>query len=172
MPASRTAVAEARRLPPIERLNALDRDGFARPLTRLLEHAPGLTDRLFAERPFRSYEHLLESARVTIAAMPEADRVAILAAHPRIGARGAMSAESTREQGAAASAGVGRALAELNDAYERRFGFRFVVFVAGRPKAAILEVLRARLARPRDEELRTGLAEYLAIAADRLHRLA
>ena len=58
-------------------------------------------------------------------------------------------------------------LADLNRAYEERFGFRFVVFVNGRPKSEILEVLRARIERTRDEELDTGLAELVAIARDR-----
>ena len=60
-----------------------------------------------------------------------------------------------------------RELAELNDAYERRFGFRFVVFVNGRAKAELLPVLRARLGRTREEELATGISEYMAIARDR-----
>ena len=37
-------------------------------------------------------------------------------------------------------------LARLNREYEARHGFRFVVFVDGRPKREILQVLRARLA--------------------------
>ena len=61
-------------------------------------------------------------------------------------------------------------LAGLNRAYEERFGFRFVVFVNGRPKSEILEVLRARIERTRDEELDTGLAELVAIARDRWSR--
>ena len=37
----------------------------------------------------------------------------------------------------------------VNDRYEERFGFRFVVFVDRRPKAEILPVLRERLERTR-----------------------
>ena len=59
-------------------------------------------------------------------------------------------------------------LEHLNDDYERRFGFRFVVFVAGRSRADLVPVLRSRLARTREEELVTGLEEFLAIARDRL----
>ena len=38
-------------------------------------------------------------------------------------------------------------LARLNDEYERRFGFEFVVFVNGRTRAELLPVLRERLRR-------------------------
>ena len=61
-------------------------------------------------------------------------------------------------------------LAYLNQVYEEKFGFRFVVFVAGRPKAEILEVLRERLERDREQELETGLEELVAIARDRWER--
>jgi 2-oxo-4-hydroxy-4-carboxy-5-ureidoimidazoline decarboxylase len=61
-------------------------------------------------------------------------------------------------------------LAYLNQVYEEKFGFRFVVFVAGRPKAEILDVLRERLERTREEELETGLEELVAIARDRYQR--
>ena len=58
-------------------------------------------------------------------------------------------------------------LAYLNQVYEEKFGFRFVVFVNGRSKSEILEVLQQRLDRRREEELDTGLRELVAIARDR-----
>ena len=61
-------------------------------------------------------------------------------------------------------------LAYLNQVYEEKFGFRFVVFVNRRPKREILEVLRDRLARTRKEELDTGVHELVAIARDRWTR--
>ncbi len=61
-------------------------------------------------------------------------------------------------------------LRALNIAYERKFGFRFVVFVNRRPKSEILDVLRVRLGRTREEELDTGCRELVAIARDRWTR--
>ena len=61
-------------------------------------------------------------------------------------------------------------LAYLNQVYEEKFGFRFVVFVNGRPKSEILTVLQERLDRSRDEELETGLRELVAIARDRCQK--
>ena len=103
--------------------------------------------------------------------MTEVEQIAVLDAHPRVGADPAsLSLSSRREQGEATDAATLRELAELNDAYERKFGFRFVVFVAGRPKREIVPVLRARLANTRETELRIGLDEFFAIALDRLER--
>jgi 2-oxo-4-hydroxy-4-carboxy--5-ureidoimidazoline (OHCU) decarboxylase len=103
--------------------------------------------------------------------MTEAEQIAVLNAHPRIGADpGSLSLHSRREQGDAADAATGRELATLNDAYEKKFGFRFVVFVAGRSKQEIVPVLRARLANTRETELKAGLDEFFAISLDRLER--
>jgi len=103
--------------------------------------------------------------------MTDAERVAVLNAHPRIGAATGLSARSAAEQSAGtADAETLRALESLNAEYERTFGFRFVVFVNGRSRAEIVPVLQARLRRTRHEELATGIEEFLAIAHDRLER--
>jgi 2-oxo-4-hydroxy-4-carboxy--5-ureidoimidazoline (OHCU) decarboxylase len=62
-------------------------------------------------------------------------------------------------------------LARLRAADEQRFGFRVVIFVDRRPKTAVVEVLRARLSTPAEQELRTALHEMFAIARDRLETL-
>lgn len=139
-------------------------------LDAIFERAPGLADRLTALVPVDATpEQIVDAARAVIATLPEAERIGILDAHPRIGADPAsLSALSRAEQGAGDDVVTLRELARLNDEYERHFGFRFVVFVAGRSRAEIVPVLRARLARSRDEELATGIAECLRISLDRL----
>jgi 2-oxo-4-hydroxy-4-carboxy--5-ureidoimidazoline (OHCU) decarboxylase len=109
----------------------------------------------------------LGSARWVISTLTEEEKLEALNAHPAIGARTGLSARSATEQGADADPAVLEELARLNREYEERFGFRFVVFVNRRPKSEILDVLRARITRGRDEELDTALAELVAIAEDR-----
>jgi 2-oxo-4-hydroxy-4-carboxy--5-ureidoimidazoline (OHCU) decarboxylase len=113
-------------------------------------------------------EDPLGRAREVLAGLPEEQRVEALAQHPRIGER-KLTGRSAAEQGAPGQDDpeVLAELAELNAAYEERFGFRFVVFVNRRPRAALLPVLRERLERTREEELETGCDELVAIARDR-----
>ena len=113
-------------------------------------------------------EDPLGRAREVLAALPEEDRVEALAHHPRIGER-RLSGRSAAEQGdpTAEDPEILAQLAELNAAYEERFGFRFVVFVNRRPRAEIVPVLRQRLGRTREEELETGCDELVAIAVNR-----
>ncbi|HKD33912.1 MAG TPA: 2-oxo-4-hydroxy-4-carboxy-5-ureidoimidazoline decarboxylase [Gaiellaceae bacterium] len=114
-------------------------------------------------------EDPLGTAEDAIAELDEQDKIEALACHPAIGATH-LSERSAAEQGNEADPVVMTDLSYLNQVYEEKFGFRFVVFVAGRPKVEILDVLRQRLERTRDEELQTGLEELVAIARDRYQR--
>ena len=109
----------------------------------------------------------LSRARTLVHELSLDEKKEVLDAHPAIGQRAGLSARSTAEQGADADPEVLAELARLNGEYERRHGFRFVVFVNRRPKSEILEVLKARIDRPTDEELETALDELVAIAEDR-----
>jgi 2-oxo-4-hydroxy-4-carboxy--5-ureidoimidazoline (OHCU) decarboxylase len=116
---------------------------------------------LLAER-----EDPLEAAPAVIEELSEEERIEAVNAHPAIGGRG-LSPRSAEEQGADADPVVQTELVYLNQVYEEKFGFRFVVFVDRRPKTEILEVLRERLERTREEELDVALKELVAIARDR-----
>jgi len=160
-------------MPSIEELNALDGDAFTTTLAPLFEGPPHFLARLAGARPFETEEDLFGAARATARQMPEDEQVELLDAHPRIGADpSSVSALSHAEQGHDAPADddqawVGEELAALNDAYESLFGFRFVVFVAGRPRVDIIPILERALHADRDEELRRGLDDVVLIAADR-----
>ena len=111
----------------------------------------------------------LGEARDVIAQLSDEDKLEALNAHPAIGARN-LSKRSAAEQGGDTEPVVLTELAYLNQVYEEKFGFRFVVFVNRRPKAEILEVCRERIERSRDEELETAVEELTAIAEDRWQR--
>ena len=144
---------------------------------RLFEGAGPLVERLRAEAPFISGAAMVARARQIVGELSGAEQIAVINAHPRIGENAervrAQSQASFKEQGydreTTPPAALER-LARLNEEYEATFGFRFVVFVNGRPKAALIAVLEARLQRSRAEELQTALADIIAIAEDRLRQ--
>lgn len=114
-------------------------------------------------------ENPLGEALDLLRTLPEEERIEALNAHPRIGER-RLSATSAREQGTDEDPQVMEELARLNDAYESRFGFRFLVFVNGRPRAEILEVLRQRITRSREQEMEAAIDNLVAVARDRWRR--
>jgi 2-oxo-4-hydroxy-4-carboxy--5-ureidoimidazoline (OHCU) decarboxylase len=129
-------------------------------LDELFEGHSALTDEL-ARR-----EDPLGQARAVLEDLPEEARIEALNTHPRIG-ESSGSERSRGEQGSDDDPALLAALRKLNKTYEEKFGFRFVVFVDGRPRAEILSVLRERLQHERDAELGTGLDELVAIALNR-----
>jgi 2-oxo-4-hydroxy-4-carboxy-5-ureidoimidazoline decarboxylase len=133
-------------------------------LAELFEGRTSLVERL------ATVEDPLGRVDDVLASLTDDEKLEALNAHPAIGRREGLSARSSAEQGDDAEPAVLAELASLNQAYEEKFGFRFVVFVAGRAKHEVLEVLRERIGRTRDEELETGCRELVAIARDRWTR--
>ena len=119
----------------------------------------------FVER-LAALDDPLGRARDVARELSDDEKKEILDAHPAIGGK-ATSERSRREQGTDDDPAVLAELAELNAAYEAKFGFRFVVFVNGRPRREIVPLLRERLGRTRAEELSTGVDELVQIAVQR-----
>jgi 2-oxo-4-hydroxy-4-carboxy--5-ureidoimidazoline (OHCU) decarboxylase len=165
--------------PSIADLNALSAEAFVDEVAPLFEGARGFLERLAAARPFESDHAFLVAARELARTMPEADQIELLNAHARLGADPAsVSAASFEEQGYDTTeeqeeqpGGMLEELAMLNDVYEGRFGFRYVVFVAGRPLSAIGPLIEAAMRNDRAAELARGLDDVIDIAADRLGQL-
>ncbi len=166
-------------------LDVLPPEAVQGQLAPLFEGAPRFLERLVAGRPFESDEQFVGIARRIAHELPDEEAVELVNAHPRIGADPAsLSPMSSLEQGIAPQeteddglrAGgdepwVAEELAILNDAYERIFGFRFAVFVAGRPKAEIIPLIEAGLRNDREAELRRAADDCVGIAADRLWKM-
>lgn len=168
-----------RAVPAVEDLDALPIEALPTMLEPLVEGAPAFLARVAARRPFETDGGLVAAMREVARELSAAERVELVNGHPRIGAPpDTVSGHSRAEQGYDREAGddaeLARAydeLAWMNDLYEHRFGFRYVVFVAGRPKTAIPPLLEVALRNDREAELRRGVDDAVDIAADRLRTL-
>jgi len=151
-------------------LNDVSVGEFSAAMALLFEPAPRFAAWLAAARPFRSDDELMAAAARIAKSMSRVDQIELVNAHPQLGARDRLSPASEREQGDEDDP-VDRELAKLNATYERRFGFRYLVYVNGRSRSELLPGFRAALGRPPDAELQRALEDTLAIAADRLRWL-
>lgn len=166
-------------MPDIAAVNALDRDGFVALLGETFEHAPWVSERAFAARPFTGVADLHAAMIRVVREASDAERRAFLNGHPELAGAEArarrMTADSVSEQG---SAGLDR-LSEteldrfdrLNAAYRERFGFPFIIAVRGRGRDEILTVFERRLTRDPETEAEATLAEITAITRMRLDRI-
>ena len=153
-------------------LNALDREGFVRAIGWIFEHSPWVAERAWSRRPFSSLDHLLGAMVDELNAAGADEQLALLRAHPDLGARMRMSEASTGEQ---SSAGLDRLtphdfdrLQQLNAEYRQKFGFPFLFAVKGSTPPQILEALQERLARDPESEFAEALRQVARIVRFRL----
>lgn len=140
-------------------------------LAALFENAPRFVERLAAGQ-YASWDEVLTHGEELARTLPPDEQLELIDGHPRIGASpSSVSATSYREQGYDRDSGTAELQARLdrlNEQYEARFGFRFVVFVNGRSRSSIADVMEERLAGSREQELDRALNDVFAIARHRL----
>lgn len=153
----------------LSELNALDR---AAAVTEFLRCCGSTrwAEQMAAARPFADTESMARAADAAWAALAPGDYLEAFAAHPRIGER-AGSVWSTQEQSGVTDA-VRDRFAQLNRAYEARFGYIFIVCATGRSGAEMLDELARRLENDASRELEIAREEQRRITRLRLDKLA
>lgn len=136
--------------------------------------------RMADERPFASLDELLSSAERIWWSLDAHDWLDAFRSHPKIGEKKALSQVSTeaqkwseQEQARASDAlpETKFALAQLNEEYQQRFGFIYIICAAGKSSEEILAILEGRMDNAPDDELRVAAAEQAKITQLRLKKL-
>jgi OHCU decarboxylase len=160
----------------LQQLNTMPAAEFVAHLAGIFEHSPWVAERAAATRPFASREALLEAMRAIVDAAAPDEQMALIRAHPQLGARGlaqatltAASASEQRGAGLLACTPADFArLDELNATYLRKFGMPFIMAVRGHDHVSIIAHFEARLAHDAADERRAALREIGLIAGFRL----
>ena len=159
----------------IAELNAHDRAEFVRVLGSIFEDSPWAAERAWDRRPFGSLDDLHAAMTSVVEAATDAERLALLRAHPDLGTRLRISSASIAEQ---QGAGLDRLdpselarLQQLNAEYRTKFGFPFLFAVKHSTKDDVFAALEARSRSPRDNELAEALGQVYRIARFRLEDL-
>lgn len=157
-------------LPPASTLPTLPAETQQAILSALFEPSPSLHATLspLLQTPHQTYPSLISTIKTHLLSLRTTDHsllLSILASHPRLGAPKVESAQSQAEQanlrqGGGDSEEVVEQLRVLNEEYEKKFpGLRFVVFVNGRGRGEIMEIMRERISRGDWEGERDGAVE-------------
>jgi 2-oxo-4-hydroxy-4-carboxy-5-ureidoimidazoline decarboxylase len=133
-----------------------------------------------SERPIANSNQLLTIAdRVWWSLEPD-DWLEAFASHPKIGEKksGRVTARdaqqwAAQEQGGAQNAAeeTMRLLADLNQQYEDKFGYIYIVCATGKSSEEMLAILRERLPNDAETELRNAAREQSRITKLRLGKL-
>lgn len=138
------------------------------------------TQKMIEARPFTDVAALLTQAEKFWDDLETVDWLEAFAAHPKIGAKKAVPAQTAQsaewsqgEQSGTQTAAepVLDALAEANRLYERKFGFIYIVCATGKSAEEMLEICRSRLDNADDAEIFIAADEQKKITAIRLKKL-
>jgi 2-oxo-4-hydroxy-4-carboxy-5-ureidoimidazoline decarboxylase len=159
----------------LSELSACDRNSFVGAVGWVFEHSPWVAERAWTRRPFATLDELHAAMMAEVAGASTDEQLALVRAHPDLGARAGpqkLSGASTAEQAAAGldslMAGELAHLRLLNTAYRKKFGFPFLYAVKGCTKHDILNALEVRLGSSRENELSEALRQVYRIARFRL----
>lgn len=156
-------------------LNAGTRDFFVATVGGVIEHSPWVAEHAWEQRPFASLDALHAAMVDALSAAGPDAQLAVLRAHPDLGARARMSDASAGEQSGAGldrlTAAEFEALATLNHEYRQRFGFPFLLAVKGATTHDVLTALERRRGAARDDEFAEALRQVARIARFRLEAL-
>ncbi len=157
----------------------LDRDAFVARFGGVYEHSPWIAERAFdagLTARSESPEGLSNLLRAQVEAGGAERQLALLRAHPDLAGKLAVAEEltaasTTEQQGAglaACTAAEFERFQGLNAAYQKKFGFPFILAVAGYQRSEILEIFERRLGNGRDREFGEALEQVHRIALLRL----
>jgi 2-oxo-4-hydroxy-4-carboxy-5-ureidoimidazoline decarboxylase len=160
----------------VEQVNALGRDAFVQAFGDVAEHSPWVAERAAARRPFADREAMAGAFIDAIFDASDAEKLALVRAHPDLAGRAAVSGEianeSKREQ---AGAGLDRLtpqefarFSELNETYRARFQFPFILAVKGATKHQILDAFQKRINSDPEAELAMAIRQIARIVTFRI----
>jgi 2-oxo-4-hydroxy-4-carboxy-5-ureidoimidazoline decarboxylase len=156
----------------IDALNSLDRERFVDAVGWVFEHSPWVAERAWGGRPFANVGALHQAMVEQVESASAEQQLALLCAHPDLGARVRVTDASAAEQ---AGAGLDRLvpqefdeLLRLNNNYRDKFGFPFLFAVKGSTKHDVLRALRQRLEATPTEEYAEALRQVYRIARFRI----
>ncbi|ACP22718.1 uricase (plasmid) [Sinorhizobium fredii NGR234] len=162
-----------------DRPSRLSEEAFVARFGGIFEHSDWIARRAFAGELSAANDTatgLCAALTAVFREASEAERLAVLLAHPDLAGKLAqakrLTESSTNEQ---ASAGLDaltdrerERFTELNAAYVEKFGFPFIIAVRGRSKDDILAAFQSRIDNDRDTEFETACRQVERIALLRL----
>lgn len=134
---------------------------------------------IVVQRPFGDLNAMHVAADVVFDGLGQSDWLEAYSHHPKIGDIQSlmMKYAGNRDWSAGEQAGISetdeltiKSLADGNAAYEKKFGFIFIVCAAGKSAGEMLALLQARLPLDRDAEIRNAAIEQRKITHVRIDK--
>lgn len=164
----------------LDSFNRMEKEGVAAALSKCCG-ATVWVNAMMEYFPFHSQKDLLQKAYdVWFHQCDEKDWLEAFTHHPKIGDIKSLEEKfaSTKEWAGSEQASVQKAnkhviaaLAKGNEAYEKKFGFIFIVCATGKPAEEMLGLLNDRLPNDYEQEKKIAMQEQAKITELRLQKL-
>ena len=165
----------------LDQLNQASREAFTALLDGTYEHSPWIAASAWERRPFKSLAALKHGLVAAVRASGREAQLGLIRAHPELAGKAmvakTLTAESTHEQGKAGLTACTpdefARIQVLNDSYNQKFGFPFILAVrgprgTGLSKQQIISTFERRLHNHPDFEFAEALRNIDRIAEIRL----
>lgn len=133
-----------------------------------------LASKVVEARPFTNVQSAVDVMNLQLGTLPGSAVKKSINAHPRIGAQVEQGSLSEEEQSAAHGLGQDSEpmdrIRELNDSYEQRFGYTFLIRATGLSAAEILKELERRLGNDPSTEWKEAFRNLSAINELRMRK--
>ena len=156
-------------------INNLNRDEFISLLGVIFEKTQWIAEKLFGLKPFDNKDDLINKMFHIYESASRKEILDILKSHPKLAVEKNLTKHSSKEQ---SQANLKNCTIEefdefkkLNNEYEKKFGFPFIIAVKGKDKLEILNNFRQRINNNVELEFEESKKQVKTIALFRLDEL-
>ena len=156
-------------------LNNLNRDKFVSLFGVIFEKTQWIAEKLFDHKPFKNKEDLINKMFQIYETTQKNEVLVILKSHPKLAIEKNLTKHSSEEQSHANLKNCTdeeyNEFKRLNNEYEEKFGFPFIIAVKGKNKIEILNNFRQRINNDIEVEFSEAKSQVRKIAQFRLDEL-
>ena len=156
-------------------LNNLNRDKFVSLFGVIFEKTQWIAEKLFDHKPFKNKEDLINKMFQIYESTQKNEVLVILKSHPKLAVEKNLTKHSSEEQSHANLKNCTdeeyNEFKRLNNEYEEKFGFPFIIAVKGKNKIEILNNFRQRINNDIELEFKEAKSQVKKIALFRLNEL-
>ena len=156
-------------------LNNLNKDEFISMFGVVFEKTQWIAEKLFDLKPFKDKDDLINKMIQIYETSSKNETLKILNAHPKLAIEKNLTDHSSKEQSRANLKNCTQEEYDefkiLNNNYEKKFGFPFIIAVKGKDKIEILNNFRQRINNGVELEFKESKKQVKKIALFRLEEL-
>ena len=156
-------------------LNNLNKDEFISMFGVIFEKTQWIAEKLFDLKPFKNKDDLINKMIQIYETSSNNETLKILNAHPKLAVEKNLTDHSSKEQSRANLKNCTQEEYDefkiLNNNYEKKFGFPFIIAVKGKNKTEILNNFRQRINNGVELEFKESKKQVKKIALFRLEEL-